>query len=58
MYGPYVRDKFPTRNHQPSIIDIDIVHGGHKRHSLLWLTLAAALVAASAYAWQAGLLVH
>jgi len=58
MYGNFVRDKFPPRQHLPSILDVQIEHEHHRRHGLFWLTLAVAAAAASAYAWQAGLLPH
>ncbi|HEX4294559.1 MAG TPA: hypothetical protein VHZ29_10525 [Rhizomicrobium sp.] len=54
MYGPYVRDKFPSRHHLSSIIDID--HHGRRRHLFAWLVTAAVIASAAAYAWQAGYL--
>jgi hypothetical protein len=46
MYGPYVRDKFPSRKHLTTILDIEIDHH-RNRHILTWLTLAVALAGAS-----------
>ena len=58
MYGPYVRDKFPSRHHLSSIIDIEIDHHGRRRHLFAWLVTAALIASAAAYAWQAGYLLH
>ena len=59
MYGPYVRDKFPARNHLNSILDLDIDHGAQaKRHLFAWLVTLAGLAGAIAWAWQAGFLPH
>jgi hypothetical protein len=57
MYGPYVRDKFPSRNHLPSILDIEIDHH-RKRHILAWLMLAGLAVAGIAAGWYAGIPPH
>jgi hypothetical protein len=47
MYGPYVRDKFPSRNHLPSILDIEIDHR-RNRHILVWLTISILAAAGAA----------
>ena len=58
MYGPYVRDKFPSRNHLPSILDIEIDHH-RNRNILTWLTLIVMLAAGAAAAgWYTGFLPH
>jgi hypothetical protein len=55
MYGPYVRDKFPARNHLPTILDIEAGHAERHGHPMLWF--AAALIAiAGAASWYLGVL--
>ena len=58
MYGPYVRDKFPARNHLSSIIDVEIDHRHGWRHPLVWLFAIAAIAGATAWAWHTGYLPH
>ncbi len=56
MYGPYVRDKFPSREHLSTILDIKIEHH-HTRHIFAWLMLVATLAAGAAAAgWYTGFL--
>jgi len=58
MYGPYVRDKFPSRKHLPTILDIEIEHR-HSRHIFAWLSLVVMLAAGAAGAgWYTGVLPH
>ncbi len=58
MYGPYVRDKFPARNHLSTILDIEIEHGHAKRRAFAWAVMLTAIAGAAAWAWQAGYLPH
>jgi hypothetical protein len=56
MYGPYVRDKFPARDHLSSILDIEIDRRHGWRHPLVWLFAICAIAGAAAWAWHAGYL--
>jgi len=57
MYGPFVRDKFPARDHLPSILDIEAGHQERHGHPLLWL-LTTVVVCSAIASWYFGILPH
>jgi len=57
MYGPFVRDKFPPREHLSSILDIEPGHPTERGHPLLWAMTVVFACSATA-SWYFGFLPH
>ena len=57
MYGPFVRDKFPSRKHLSNILDIEPGHPAERGHPLLWTVMVVAVCSAAA-SWYFGILPH
>jgi len=57
MYGPFVRDNLPPREHLPSILDIEPGHAQRHGHPLLWL-MTAIIIGSAMASWYFGVLPH